>query len=396
MGGGLLVPFLCLEVVVLSVEQRQLMFRLRAMGRSCREIGVEVGVSHVTVVRTLRGDQVGGGRVEEPWMARSGCLQALDRELIVVGLGRGETFSAIAVRIGCSVSTVSREVRANGGRDGYQAWRAQYRARRQACRPKPAKLDYKPLCDQVTLWLQQLWSPEEISGRLRVDFEHDPVMRVSHETIYQSLFVQGRGELRRELHRCLRSGRAERKQRGTPKPGSGRLGDRVSISERPAEADDRAVPGHWEGDMVMGTGNKSAVGTLVERTTRFVILLHLPDGKDAVSVAEAMRKAITELPAILTRSITWDQGIEMSRHADFTIATGIPVYFCDPHSPWQRGTNENTNGLLRQYLPKGTDLSIHTAEQLATIAHSLNTRPRKTLRYMTPSEALNQHLALTA
>jgi len=220
-------------------------------------------------------------------------------------------------------------------------------------------------------------------------------MRVSHETIYQSLFVQGRGELRRELARCLRSGRTCRKKRGAV-DGRGRIPGMVNISVRPAEADDRAVPGHWEGDLILGQGGRSAVGTLVERTTRLVLLLHLENGRSAVSVEAAMRKAIATLPHEQVRSITWDQGAEMSTHARFTTATGIPIYFCDPHAPWQRGSNENTNGLLRQYLPKGTDLSTRSAAELLTIQRSLNSRPRKTLGYLSPSEAYAQVVAATA
>jgi IS30 family transposase len=220
------------------------------------------------------------------------------------------------------------------------------------------------------------------------------MMWVSHETIYQSLYVQGRGELRRELARCLRTGRARRRARG--RAGHTRMKDMVMISQRPAEAEDRAVPGHWEGDLIIGKDCRSAVGTLVERTTRYLLLLHLPHGRDAHQVEQAMRQAITALPAQLARTITWDQGIEMASHAGFTIAAGIPVYFCDPHAPWQRGSNENTNGLLRQYLPKGTDLSLHSAADLARIADSLNGRPRKTLEYMTPSERLAELLAHTS
>ena len=234
----------------------------------------------------------------------------------------------------------------------------------------------------------------QIAARLRIGHPHDPMMHVSHETIYQALYVQGRGELRRELARCLRTGRARRRPRGRDGR-AGHIKDMVMISERPAEAEDRAVPGHWEGDLIIGKDCRSAVGTLVERTTRYLMLLHLPEGRDAHLVEQAMRQAITALPAGLARTITWDQGIEMARHADFTITTGIPVYFCDPHSPWQRGSNENTNGLLRQYLPKGTDLSAHSAEDLARIARSLNTRPRKTLGFMTPSEKLTELLAYT-
>jgi len=220
------------------------------------------------------------------------------------------------------------------------------------------------------------------------------MMQVSHETIYQSLFVQGRGELRRELTRCLRSGRAQRRPRGS-RSGVGTIPNMVMISERPAEAADRAVPGHWEGDLILGKDHQSAVGTLVERTTRFVLLLHLGAGKDAVSVKKAMRKAVTALPDRLVKTITWDQGAEMGRHIDFTVETGIPIYFCDPHSPWQRGSNENTNGLLRQYMPKGTDLSVHTAKDLDAIAKSLNNRPRKTLGYLKPSEKLAELFATT-
>ena len=246
----------------------------------------------------------------------------------------------------------------------------------------------------MTEWLEAWWSPEEISDRLRIEFPDDPMMRVSYETIYRSLFVEGRGELRRELSRCLRSGRAKRRPRSRIER-RGSIPNKVMITDRPAEADDRAVPGHWEGDLVLGAMNRSAVGTLVERTTRFVMLLHLPDGREAEKVNAAMQSAITRLPERLQRSITWDQGREMSSHERFTIDTGIQIYFCDPHSPWQRGANENTNGLLRQYMPKGTDLSIHSAEGLALIADSLNRRPRKALGFMTPVEKLAEVLALT-
>jgi IS30 family transposase len=289
---------------------------------------------------------------------------------------------------------VSREVAGNKGRDDYRAWRAHEQARNRARRPKTPKLTCARLAAQVTQWLQEWWSPEEIAGRLRVAFADDPMMQVSHETIYQALFVQGRGELRRELARCLRTGRVRRRARRRPQ-NTGQLRDMVMISERPAEAADRAVPGHWEGDLLIGGDCRSAVGTLVERTTRYVLLLHLPDERDAVGVEHAMRQAISTLPNELRRSITWDQGKEMAHHAQFTISTGIQVYFCDPHKPWQRGSNENTNGLLRQYMPKGTDLSMHTAEDLARFARSLNNRPRKTLRYMKPSERLAELLAHT-
>jgi IS30 family transposase len=250
------------------------------------------------------------------------------------------------------------------------------------------------LAAQVTRWLKAWWSPQEIAGRLRIEYPGDPMMQVSHETIYQALFVQGRGELRRELARCLRTGRVKRRPRRRPE-NTGQIRDMVMISERPAEAEDRAVPGHWEGDLLIGADCRTAVGTLVERTTRYVMLLHLPDGRSASGVEQAMRQAISTLPEQLRRSITWDQGKEMAYHARFTISTGVQVYFCDPHKPWQRGSNENTNGLLRQYMPKGTDLSVHTAQDLADYARSLNNRPRKTLDYMTPSERLAELLAHT-
>jgi IS30 family transposase len=251
------------------------------------------------------------------------------------------------------------------------------------------------LAAQVEAWLLEWWSPKEIARRLRIDFPDDPSMQVSAETIYQSLFVQGRGELRRELHRCLRTGRAKRRPRPEGIETRGRIPGMVMISERPAEVEDRAVPGHWEGDLILGKNNRSAVGTLVERATRYVLLLHLPHGRDADQVDAAMRHAIAKLPRQLFRTITWDQGKEMVRHAAFTIDTGIQVYFCDPHSPWQRGSNENTNGLLRQYMPKGTDLSVHTEADLDRFATSLNNRPRETLGFMKPSEKLTELLAHT-
>jgi IS30 family transposase len=317
-----------------------------------------------------------------------------EREEIRAGLERGDTFTAIAGLIGRAVSTVSREVAGNGGREGYRGWQAHQDAGQRARRPKTPKLACRRLAAQVTEWLQEWWSPEEIARRLRLEFPDDPMMWVSYETIYQSLFVQGRGELRRELHRCLRTGRAQRRPRSRLERRGG-IPDMVNIADRSAEADDRAVPGHWEGDLIMGQNNRSAVGTLVERTTRYLLLLHLPDGREAIKVNEAMKQAIAALPEELVRSITWDQGKEMSSHVSFTIDTGVQVYFCDPHSPWQRGSNENTNGLLRQYMPKGTDLSAYSAEDLAQIARSLNNRPRKTLGFMKPSEALTELLAST-
>ena len=377
----------------LSVEQRAMARRLRARGWLLQEIGAQLECSHETVRKVLLGLRVRPGR-PDVWSPASGRLTLADREEISLGLHGGETFTAIANRVGRAVSSVSREVAANGGRGGYRAWRAHQRARQRTLRPKASKLTHRPLAAQVERWLKEWWSPEAIARRLRLEFPDDPMMWVSHETIYESLFVQGRGELRRELTRCLRTGRAQRRPRGRVER-RGRLPDMVMISERPAEVADRAVPGHWEGDLILGKGSRSAVGTLVERSTRYVLLLHLPQGREADNVDAAMRHAIARLPGELVRSITWDQGKEMALHADFTIDTGIQIYFCDPASPWQRGSNENTNGLLRQYMPKGTDLSVLTQRDLNRFARSLNNRPRKTLGYMKPSERLAELLAHT-
>ena len=378
----------------LSREQKQLALRLHARGWRLVDIAKEIGCSAPMV-----GVMARSGRHLDAkplgWKPRQGCLTIDEREQILLGINRGDTFTAIAGQLGRTVSTISREVKRGGGRCEYSAWRAHERARQQTRRPKPFKLRPGRLLEEVASRLEQLWSPDEIAVRLRLDHADDPQMRVSHETIYQSLFVQGRGELRRELARCLRSGRTARKPRGAIE-GRGRIPGMVMLSQRPAEADDRAVHGHWEGDLILGQGSRSAVGTLVERSTRMTLLLHLPDGKSAEQVEAAMREAVSKLPSSLARTITWDQGAEMAKHAAFTTATGIPIYFCDPHSPWQRGSNENTNGLLRQYLPKGTDLSGLSRRELDMIQDSLNGRPRKTLGYLTPSEKLAEFLALTA
>ena len=379
---------------ILTHEQKQLAFRLRARGWRLVDIAREVGCTAPMVGLMVRDGRFTSG-VPDGWDPRPGALGIVDREEILVAIRAGESLTAVARRLDKAPSTVTREVAANGGRDGYSAWAAHQRAHVQAGRPKPCKLRAGRLRDEVARRLQELWSPDEIARRLRLEFPDDAEMHVSHETIYQSLFVQGRGELRRELARCLRSGRTCRKQRGT-RDGRGRIPGMVMIADRPADVADRAIPGHWEGDLILGTNGRSAIGTLVERKTRFVLLLHLEGGRAAVSVEAAMRAAIARLPAELCRSITWDQGAEMATHASFTIATGIPIYFCDPHSPWQRGSNENTNGLLRQYLPKGTDLSVHTAADLERIQRSLNDRPRKTLGYLTPSEAYAHAVASTA
>ena len=322
-------------------------------------------------------------------------LGVAEREEIALGLAAGDSLRVIAARIGRPASTVCREVARNRtARGRYRALGAQAAAEQRARRPKVAKLAGDPvLRAQVQDWLgREQWSPRQISHALAAQFPADLRMRVSHETIYQSLYVQGRGALRRELVSCLRTGRALRKPHRAAPSGAGKLKDMVMISERPAEAADRAVPGHWEGDLILGKGGSSAIGTLVERSTRFCLLLHLPGRRDAATVATAMIGAMSELPAHLWRSLTWDQGSEMGRHAQITLATGLDIYFCDPHSPWQRGSNENTNGLLRQYFPKGTVLSGHPKTHLDDIAAKLNRRPRETLNWRTPAEALNDLL----
>ena len=376
----------------LTQRQKETAFRLRAQGVQLREIAhqLDCDQSCVSLVVRSRRNPIG---VADPWTPRPGRLSVDERERILAGLARAESLSAIARSLGRSPSTITREVKANGGREHYSVWKSHHRARDQTRRPKPAKLCRGPLLREVSKRLSQLWSPQEISQRLRLDYPDDLEMRVSHETIYQSLYVQGRGELRRELARCLRSGRTRRK--GQTGPRGGRVTDMVMISDRPAEVEDRAVPGHWEGDLILGAGGRSAVGTLVERTTRLTLLLHLPNGRTGVDVEKAMRRAVKSLPRELSRSITWDQGVEMCRHLDFSVKTGIPIYFCDPHSPWQRGSNENTNGLLRQYMPKGTDLTKHSAADLRKFQRSLNGRPRQTLGYMTPLEKFAELVALT-
>ncbi|MFC9916811.1 IS30 family transposase [Streptomyces sp. NPDC127197] len=327
-------------------------------------------------------------------------LREADRVHIADRLQEKATIRAIAAELGRSPSTISREIRRNrtvlaNGRWRYRPFAAQRRADARRPRPKTGKIGQNPeLHDFIQSHLALRWSPEQICHALRRRFTHRPEMHVTHETIYQALYVQGRGELRRELTQALRTGRAIRRPR--------RLADRrrsravknmVMISERPAEAADRAVPGHWEGDLIVGPSSRSAIATLVERSTRYLMLVHLPDGHSAAAVRDALITTVKTLPPHLKRSLTWDQGTEMAAHHGFSIATNVPVYFCDPASPWQRGSNENTNGLLRQYFPKGTDLSTHTPEHLHAVATELNSRPRKTLDWETPAERLHKLLA---
>jgi len=340
--------------------------------------------------------QAGGVKANGPGPVSGRYLSVAEREEIAVGVAAGDGCRVIAARLGRAPSTVSREVRRNSGQRGYRALVAQARAEERARRPKAAKLARNPeLRRWVQARLQERWSPEQISVMLGRDFGGRPEMRVSHEAICQAIYVQGRGALRRELAICLRTGRALRKPRRREQTRQGRIKDMVMISERPAEAADRAVPGHWEGGLIMGT-HSTAIGTLAGRSTRFVLLLHLPGGHDAAAVAAAMTEAMASMPAQLRRPLTWDQGKEMAAHRQVTMATDLAVCFCDPHSPWQRGSNENTNGLLRQYFPKGTSLAAHSQQRLEEVAAELNARPRKTLGWKTPAQALEEVLAQAA
>jgi IS30 family transposase len=418
-----------------------------AAGRSSEEAAVDAGVSPAVGVRWFRS--AGGmppthlSPSSKPPSGR--FLSFAEREEIAILRAQGQGVRAIARQLARPACTISRELRRNlprrHGDTDYRATTAQRHAEQAAKRPKLAKLavhpvlqnyvqdrlagriarpDGTPVAGPDVVWKgrravhrqhrrwAKAWSPEQISRRLRHDFPKDKTMRISHEAIYQALYVQGRGALRRELSACLRTGRALRMPRARSHKGRSFISPEIMISERPAEAADRAVPGHWEGDLIIGLGG-SAIGTLVERTTRFTILLHLPRmvdhsldaqadkrpalaGHGADAVRNAIARAIVTMPEQLRRSLTWDQGAELAQHARLKIDTGVDIYFCDPHSPWQRGTNENTNGLLRQYFPKGTDLNDHDLGDLDAVAQALNTRPRKTLGWKTPAETLDELL----
>ncbi len=322
------------------------------------------------------------------------CRRPSEEELSR-GLVAGLSFAEIARRMGRATSTVSREVALNRTRSRYRAHRAEETARQRAKRPKPWKLVTQPrLRAEVEQGLLQQWSPEQIAARLRRDYPDDREMQVSHETIYRSIFVQARGTLRKELAVCLRTGRTQRRShKRSARSGRGQLQNTISISERPAEAEDRAIPGHWEGDLIIGQGGRSAIGTLVERSSRFVMLFRLPNGRTAEHVRVALTRQVAKLPAELRRTLTWDQGKEMAEHVRFSLDANIEVFFCDPHSPWQRGTNENTNGLLRQYFPSRSDLSVHSQATLNSVARRLNGRPRQTLGWMKPSEVFSRSVA---
>ena len=401
-----------------SRHNRREFWRAIAAGLSVENAGRRVGLSEAGA-RLWFGEAGGMCPVSlvEPSSVR--YLSLAEREEIAVALAAGHSIRAIARMLGRAPSTISREVHRNTKRrlvgqywtnrsspvmgapvrfpPDYRAVHAQLRADRRASRPKNAKLAARPkLRDYVRdkLRCREHWSPEQIAARLPLDFPDDEDMRVSHEAIYQALYVQGRGALRRELAACLRTGRAMRKPRRQAGARRKRqIPTEIMISERPAEVADRAVPGHWEGDLIVGANSGSAIGTLVERTTRFTMLLHLPHDHGAESVRDAIAATIVTLPEHLRQSLTWDQGRELTQHAQIKIDTNLNIWFCDPHSPWQRGTNENTNGLLRQYFPKGTDLSVHPATELADVADALNRRPRKTLGWKTPAEALNELLS---
>ncbi|PWE06730.1 IS30 family transposase [Streptomyces sp. BSE7F] len=385
-------------------REREAYSRLMQQGVSNREACRIVGIDVRTGQKWRNGRHAYGNRKALPPInsvaAPSGPSRYLregDRIHIADRLREKATVRAIAAELGRSPSTISREIRRNRhpGSGTYRPHAAQARADARRPRPKTGKIRQNPeLRDFIQDHLDIRWSPEQICQALRTQFPHRPEMHVVHETVYRALYVQGRGELRRELARALRTGRARRKPRRQAQQRRPRFATpMVMISERPAEAEERAVPGHWEGDLIIGKDGKSAIGTLVERATRYVMLLHLPGDHGAESVRDALVTTVQTLPNHLRRSLTWDQGSEMSGHGAFTVATNVPVYFCDPASPWQRGSNENTNGLLRQYFPKGTDLSVHTREHLDAVAAELNGRPRKTLDWETPAERLHKLLA---
>ncbi|MBC7763946.1 MAG: IS30 family transposase [Candidatus Saccharibacteria bacterium] len=331
-----------------------------------------------------------------PERPRSGRYLGQDDRLRIADMRiNGAGVREIARELGRSPSTISRELHRNGrpNSGAYRPYAAQRRCDERARRPKSWRLDDPLLAAAVEERLMKNWSPEQISDDLARSFPDRPEMQVTHETIYQSLFVQGRGHLRADLYKHLRTGRAARRPRGQRFNAKGKIRDKILISERPAEATDRAVPGHWEGDLIIGSASGSAIGTLVERTTRYVMLVHLPLGHSAENVRDGLVATIATLPTHLRRSLTWDQGTEMARHREVTLATDMAIYFCDPHSPWQRGSNENTNGLLRQYFPKGTNLNTHSPERLLAVATELNQRPRKTLNGITPAVALEKLLS---
>jgi IS30 family transposase len=376
-----------------SAKQKALMWDRWKRGDSIHDIASLFDRSHSSIHYILQA--TGGIRPRERKRARV-SLTLLEREVISRGLAQGLSQRRIATELGRSASTINREIRRNGGQEAYRASAAEEAAWQRTLRPKPCKLAVRPvLAGEVARKLRCLWSPEQIAGWLKRHYPNDERYHVSHETIYKSLFIQARGVLKKELQACLRSRRALRRSRhaSLKRPGSGPIVDTISIRERPACVADRAVPGHWEGDLISGS-HHSHIVTLVERHSRYVLLAKV-DNRCSDTVISALIKQSRHLPRELYRSLTWDRGTEMAEHKKFTLATDIQVYFCDPYSPWQRGTNENTNRLLRQYFPKGTDLSIYSQAKLNEVARALNQRPRKTLDYETPAERFNACVAAT-
>lgn len=376
-----------------GAEHGEIHRRIEA-GETFVKVAAAIGCSTKSIQRLLDGKPGAARRKTRARSARR--LSSAEREELSRGLLLGHSFRRIAQTLGRATSTVSREVNANGRRDAYRVVLAEETAAQRNRRPRARRLSLcLPLRREVERRLLERWSPQQIAARLAVDYPLDTTMRVSHETIYQSLFVQARGSLRKELTACLRTGRTRRRPRGRAAP-KGRMADMVMIADRPPEASDRAVPGNWEGDLVIGKNGKSAVGTLVERNSRFLMLLRLPHGRTAEHVRAVLTREIKRLPEALRRSLTWDQGKEMAGHVRFSIDTNVSVFFCDPHSPWQRGSNENTNGLLRQYLPKGLDLASLSSADLRAVARELNGRPRQSLGWMKPSEVFGRAVASTA
>ena len=370
-------------------ERHELWERWKA-GESVVEIANAISRAPASVYRLLERD---GGVAPAVRRRSAQALRFEEREEISRALALGESLRSIARTLHRSASTISREVRRHGGGCSYRACEADQQAWDQGLRPKVCKLaQNERLRDTVAEKLQMEWSPQQISAWLEREHAADQTMRVSHETIYRTLFIQARGALKKELLGYLRSRRLMRSSK-KPGQGGGQISDAISIRERPAEAEDRAVPGHWEGDLLCG-GKSTQIATLVERHSRYVMLVKIKN-KDSEQVARALAKHVLKLPVTLRRSLTWDRGSEMAAHKDFTVATNVQVYFCDPHSPWQRGSNENTNGLLRQYFPKGSDLSTFSQQQLDEVAHRLNTRPRMTLGWDNPAVTLNRAVAST-
>ena len=370
---------------------REEVWRRWKLGEAFSEIGRAIGVPRQRIHDVVVAR---GGVAPSPRRRRPGSLQLSEREEISRGLAAGKTLRQMAGELGRAPSTISREIRRNKSQRGYRAHSAEYRAQRRARRPKACLLErYARLREVVIEKLQHNWSPRQISGYLIEQFPDDLSMRVSPETIYRSLFIQARGVLKKDLIKHLRTGRRIRRAKASSArliPAHGQILDAVRISQRPAEVEDRAVPGHWEGDLLVGSKH-TKIATLVERQSRYVMLVKMP-ADDSKSIVDALARAMQKLPAELRRSLTWDRGSEMAQHKRFTVATDVQVYFCDPHSPWQRGSNENTNGLLRQYFPKGTDLSRYSQPYLDKIGRELNERPRETLGFRTPAVKLAEAL----